>query len=46
MDKGTPKYTAPEVINSRKYNTKSDIFSLGVIFQNMFALKTEGYRDQ
>jgi hypothetical protein len=46
LDKGTLKYMAPEVINGRKYDTKSDIFSLGVIFQNMFALKTEGYRDQ
>jgi serine/threonine protein kinase len=37
-DKGTVKYMAPEVINSRKYSTKADIFSLGVIFQNLFAL--------
>jgi hypothetical protein len=44
-DKGTPKYTAPEVINSRKYDTKSDIFSLGVIFQNMFDLQIDGYID-
>jgi serine/threonine protein kinase len=36
-DKGTVKYMAPEVI-SRKYNTKADIYSLGVIFQNLFAL--------
>jgi serine/threonine-protein kinase len=39
IDKGTPKYTAPEVINSRNYNTKADIYSLGVIFRNLFDLE-------
>jgi serine/threonine protein kinase len=28
---------APEVINNEKNNTKEDIYSLGVIFQNLFA---------
>jgi hypothetical protein len=37
-DKGTVKYMAPEVINSRIYNTKADIYSLGVIFENLFFL--------
>jgi serine/threonine protein kinase len=38
-DKGTARYTAPEVIISRKYNTKADVYSLGVIFQELFALE-------
>jgi serine/threonine protein kinase len=38
-DKGTPKYTAPEVIYNKKYNTKADIYSLGVIFKNLFDLE-------
>jgi serine/threonine protein kinase len=39
INKGTPEYTAPEVINSRNYNTKADVYSLGIIFQNLFALE-------
>ncbi len=39
LEKATPKYAAPQVIISGKYNTKADIYSLGVIFQNLFALQ-------
>jgi tRNA A-37 threonylcarbamoyl transferase component Bud32 len=42
QDKGTPKYTAPEVISSNFYGTKSDIYSLGIVFGNLFNLF--GYR--
>jgi serine/threonine protein kinase len=38
LDKGSTKYMAPEVINNKKYETKADIYSLGVIFQNLFDL--------
>jgi hypothetical protein len=42
-DKGTARYTAPEVISSRNYSTKADIYSVGVILKEMFELDSEGY---
>jgi serine/threonine protein kinase len=39
MDRGTPKYMAPEVISSRNYKTNADIFSLGVVFQELLGLE-------
>jgi serine/threonine protein kinase len=37
-DEGTPKYMAPELFTNKKYDTKADIYSLGVIFENLFSL--------
>jgi serine/threonine protein kinase len=36
---GTQKYMAPEVLTSRKYNTKADFYSLGVIIPELFNIK-------
>ncbi len=37
-DKGTVKFIAPEVRSGRKYDTKANIYSLGVTFEELFAL--------
>jgi serine/threonine protein kinase len=38
---GTLKYMAPEVIASRKYDTKADIYSIGRIVEELFFLKDD-----
>jgi serine/threonine protein kinase len=43
VDNGKAKYTAPEVIYSKNYDTKGDIHSVGVILRNMFDLEPDGY---
>jgi len=35
---GTFKYTAPEIMKSRKYDTKADIYSLGVVTEELFEM--------
>jgi serine/threonine protein kinase len=40
MDKGTPQYTAPEVRDSKKYDTKADVYSLAIIFKKLFGFET------
>jgi alpha-tubulin suppressor-like RCC1 family protein len=44
IDKGTLKYMAPEVMNSSKYDTKCDIYSLHVIMQELFCIDPNRYR--
>jgi serine/threonine protein kinase len=43
IDKGTPKYMAPEVIKTSKYDIKSDIYSLFVIMQELFCISDDRY---
>jgi serine/threonine protein kinase len=33
---GTPMYMSPEIINMQKYTIKSEIWSLGILFYNIF----------
>lgn len=40
---GTPLYMAPEIIHHHEYNTKSDIWSVGVILYELFS-HTHPYR--
>jgi alpha-tubulin suppressor-like RCC1 family protein len=35
-DVGTVKFQAPEVINSKEYTTKADVYSLGVVLLRLF----------
>jgi len=39
------KYTAPEVLSSKKYDTKADIYSLGVILQDLFKIDINRYKE-
>jgi serine/threonine protein kinase len=41
--RGTQKYVAPEVLNSRKYDTKVDIYSLGFVLQELFNIDINEY---
>ena len=49
---GTPVYVAPEVFHSEVYDSKADIYSLGIVLwemwygQQAFAFVDEGYRPE
>jgi serine/threonine protein kinase len=43
QESGTNKYMAPEVMRSRKYDTKVDIYSLGIIAEELFIFDTKSY---
>jgi serine/threonine protein kinase len=38
--RGTPGYIAPEVKSSNEYDTKADIFSIGIIMKKLFCVNT------
>ncbi len=42
-DKGTLRYMAPEVLSNKNYDTKADIHSLGIIFENLFKIDITKY---
>jgi serine/threonine protein kinase len=35
---------APEVMKSSKYGTKADIYSLGIVFEELFNLDLDKYK--
>ncbi|XP_054166831.1 interferon-induced, double-stranded RNA-activated protein kinase-like [Oppia nitens] len=43
---GTARYMAPEVIFSRKYNEKADIYSIGIMLQELFNFDINHINDQ
>ncbi len=43
LDKGTPKYMAPEVIYNEKYGFEADIYSIGVILTQLLIIDMSRY---
>ena len=42
-DRGNRIYAAPEVLKTTKYDTRADIFSLGVVLQELFLIHINRY---
>jgi serine/threonine protein kinase len=38
-DKGNIEYITPEVLDGKKYDTKSDVYSLGIILSHLFDIQ-------
>jgi serine/threonine protein kinase len=45
QDIGHVRYQAPEVHKGRKYDTKADIYSLGIILINLFDIDVYWYEN-
>jgi serine/threonine protein kinase len=43
VNRGHLRYAAPEVLNRKKYDTKADIFSLGMVLINLFDIDMNWY---
>ena len=43
QDRGHYKYIAPEVENGGQYDTRADIYSLGIILYNLFGIDINRY---
>ncbi len=41
IDRGNVKYAAPEVLDSKKYDTKADIYSLGKVLEKLFNIDVQ-----
>jgi hypothetical protein len=45
QDRGHISYAAPEVLIGRKYDTKADIYSLGIVLINLFNIDIDWYEN-
>jgi serine/threonine protein kinase len=43
QDRGTDGFIAPEVVNCNTYDTKADIYSLGIILERLFKINVNMY---
>jgi serine/threonine protein kinase len=43
QDRGHIRYAVPEVLNGRQYDTKADIYSLGILLLNLFDIDMKWY---